>query len=64
MGEISISPSIISFMRYVKRKRYVRFEVFRTVTMKNVVFKDVKPSPYFTEDTLRLRYRDQPVNAM
>jgi hypothetical protein len=32
--------------------------------MKNVVFWDKKPSSYLTGDTLRLRYRTQPVNAM
>jgi hypothetical protein len=42
----------------------VRFEVFTAVTMKNVVFWDIKPSSYLTGDTLRLRYRAQPVNAM
>jgi hypothetical protein len=31
--------------------------------MKNVVFWDIKPSSFFTGDTLRLRYRDQPVNV-
>jgi hypothetical protein len=45
-------------------KCYVRFEVFMAVTMKNVVFWDIKPSSYLTGDTLRLRYRAQPVNAM
>jgi hypothetical protein len=42
----------------------VRFEVFTAVTMKNDVFWDIKPSSYFTGDTLRLRYRAKPVNAM
>jgi hypothetical protein len=42
----------------------VRFEVFTAVTMKNVVFWDIKPISYFTGDTLRLRYSVQPVNAM
>jgi hypothetical protein len=42
----------------------VRFEVFTAVTMENVVFWDENPSSYFTGDTLRLHYRDQPVNAM
>jgi hypothetical protein len=42
---------------------YVRFEVFTAMIMKNV-FWDIKPSPYFTGDTLRLHYRAQPVNAM
>jgi hypothetical protein len=32
--------------------------------MKNTVFWDMKPSSYFTGDTLRLCYRVQPVNAM
>jgi hypothetical protein len=43
---------------------HVRFEVFMAVTMKKVVFWDIKPSSYFTGDTLRLRYRVQLVNAM
>jgi hypothetical protein len=42
----------------------VRFEVFAAVSMKNAVLWDIKPSLYFTGDTLRLRYRVQPVNAM
>jgi hypothetical protein len=42
----------------------VRFEVFTAVTTENAVFWDIKPSSYFTGDTLRLRYRAQPVNAM
>jgi hypothetical protein len=33
------------------------------VTMKNVVFWDIKTQSYFTGDTLRLRYRVQPVDA-
>jgi hypothetical protein len=41
-----------------------RFEVFTAVTMKNVVFWDIKISSYLTGDTLRLLYRDQPVYAM
>jgi hypothetical protein len=32
-----------------------RLEVFTAVTMKNVVFSDIKPSSYFTGDTLLLR---------
>jgi hypothetical protein len=41
-----------------------RFYVFTAVTMKNAIFWDIKkPSLYFTEDTLLLRYRAQPVNA-
>jgi hypothetical protein len=32
--------------------------------MKNAVSWDIKRSSYFTGDTLRLRYRVQPVNAM
>jgi hypothetical protein len=46
------------------RGGYVRFEVFTAVTKKNGVFWDIKPSSYFTADTLLLRYRVQPVNAM
>jgi hypothetical protein len=42
----------------------VRFEVFSAVTKKNVVFWDINTSSYLTGDTLRLRYRVQPVNAM
>jgi hypothetical protein len=42
----------------------VRFEVFTAVTMKNVVFWNIKPSSYFTGDILRLRCRGQPVNAV
>jgi hypothetical protein len=45
-------------------KCYVRFEVFTAVTMKSAVFWDIKPTSYFTGDTLRLHYTDQPVNAM
>jgi hypothetical protein len=41
----------------------VRFEVFTAVTMKNAVLWDIKPSSYFTGETLHLRYRAQPVNA-
>jgi hypothetical protein len=42
----------------------IRFEVFATVTMKNAVFWDINPSSYLTENTLRLRYRAKPANAM
>jgi hypothetical protein len=42
----------------------VRFDVFTAVTMKNVVFCDIKPSSYFTGDTLFLRHRVQLVNSM
>jgi hypothetical protein len=42
----------------------VGVEVFSAVTVKNVVFWDIKHSSYFTGNTLRLRYRVQPVNAM
>jgi hypothetical protein len=34
------------------------------VTMENAVFWDIKSSSYLTGDTLPLRYRAQPVNAM
>jgi hypothetical protein len=43
---------------------YVRFEVFTAVAVENGVFWDKNPSSYFTGDTLRLRYRAQPVYAM
>jgi hypothetical protein len=50
---------------FVYQLRYcLRFEVFTAVTMKNAVFWDIKPSSYFTGNTLRLRYRAQPVNAI
>jgi hypothetical protein len=41
-----------------------RSEVFTAATMKNAVVWDIKPSSYFTGDTLFLRYIVQPVNAM
>jgi hypothetical protein len=43
----------------------VRFDVFTAVTMKNVVFWDIKPQfvPH-RRDTLRLRYIAQLVNAV
>jgi hypothetical protein len=47
-----------------KQKSGVRFDVFTAVTMKNVVFWDIKPSSYFTGDTLRLSYRVQTVNVV
>jgi hypothetical protein len=43
---------------------FARFEVFMVVTIKNGVFWNIKPSSYLTGDTLRLRYRAQPVNVM
>jgi hypothetical protein len=42
----------------------LRFEVLTAVTMNNVAFWDINPNLYLTEDTLLLRYRAQPVNAM
>jgi hypothetical protein len=42
----------------------VRFEVFTAVTMKNVVFWDIKASPYLAGHKLPLRYSVQPVNAI
>jgi hypothetical protein len=39
-------------------------EVFTGVTMKNAIFWDIKANSYFTGDTLRLRYRSNPVTAM
>jgi hypothetical protein len=59
-----------SWSRKIKRdfqtmkERNVRFGVFTAVTMKNAVFLDIKPSPYLTGNTLLLRYRAQPVNAV
>jgi hypothetical protein len=55
--------TILHIQRRENLKSYMRFEVFTAVTMKNAVFWDIKPSSYFTGDTL-LRYRAQPVNAM
>jgi hypothetical protein len=46
------------------RTESVRFEVSTAVTMKNVVFWDIKPIPYLTRDTLRLLYRAQQVNSI
>jgi hypothetical protein len=43
---------------------FVRFEFFTAVAMNNIVYWDKEPSSYLTGDTLRLRYRAQPVNAM
>jgi hypothetical protein len=43
---------------------YVKFEVSTALTMKNSVFWDIKHCSYLRGDTLRLRYRAQPVNAM
>jgi hypothetical protein len=42
----------------------VSVEVFTAVTMKNVVFWDIKPISYSSGNTLPLRYTAQPVNAM
>jgi hypothetical protein len=36
---------------------FLRFKVPTAVTMKNVVFWEIKPSSYITEDTLPLSYR-------
>jgi hypothetical protein len=41
---------------------YIIFEVFTAVTMKNIVFWDTKLQ--FIPHTLRLHYREQPVNAV
>jgi hypothetical protein len=43
---------------------YGRFEVFMAVKTKNTFVWDIKPSSYLTGDTLRLRYRVQPVNGV
>jgi hypothetical protein len=41
------------------------FEVFTAVTMKNVVFWDIKPQFILhRKNTIRLGFRAQPVNAM
>jgi hypothetical protein len=42
----------------------VTSEAFTAVAMKNAVFWDVNTQFYLTGDTLRLRYRTHPVNAM
>jgi hypothetical protein len=57
--------SILSGVRENILQTPVRFEVFTAAIMKNVVFWDIKKtSSYLTGDTLLLRYRAQPVNAM
>jgi hypothetical protein len=56
------NSTLVSQMMYTLR--FVRFEDFAAVTMMNAVFWDVNPSLYFTGDTLLLRYRVQPLNAM
>jgi hypothetical protein len=48
----------------INQSKGVRLEVFTELTVKNVVFWDIITQFYFTVDTLRLRYRVQPVNAM
>jgi hypothetical protein len=58
------SRHIMSLLQSPASKRDVRFEVFMAVIMKNAVLWDIKPSSYLTVDTLRLYYRNQPVNAM
>jgi hypothetical protein len=42
----------------------VTFEVFTAMTMKNGVFWDINLSSYLAWNTLGLRHRAQPVNAM
>jgi hypothetical protein len=59
---VDISTAICLPTHSVKKK--LRFEVITAVTMMNAVFWDIKPSSYLTGDTLRLRYRVQPVNVM
>jgi hypothetical protein len=49
---------------FQKNKYFKRFEDFTAVAMKAAIFWDKNPSSYLTGDTLRLHYRDQPVNAM
>jgi hypothetical protein len=46
------------------RRTLVGFEVFTAVTMKNAVFWDINTQFNLTGNTLRLRYRVQPVTAM
>jgi hypothetical protein len=45
-------------------RRFLRFEVFKAVTMKKALFCDIKTQFVTYRSTLRLRYRAQPVNAM
>jgi hypothetical protein len=40
------------------------FDVFIAVTAKNAAFWDMKPHFLITGNTINLRYRAQPVNAM
>jgi hypothetical protein len=52
-------------MRNINRDTfYVGFEVFSAVTVKDVVFWDIKSSLYLTGNTLHFCYGIQPVNAM
>jgi hypothetical protein len=44
------------------KQKYVTFEVFTAVTMKNAVFWDIRTQ--VVPHTLSLGYRAQPVNAM
>jgi hypothetical protein len=41
-----------------------RFEVFMALAVKNAVFWDIKTKFYLTGDTLLLRYKSKPVNAL
>jgi hypothetical protein len=43
---------------------HARFEVFTAVTMKNAVYWDINTQFVPSGDTLGLRYRAQPDNAM
>jgi hypothetical protein len=45
-------------------KHISEIRILTSEGIKNVVFWGIKRSSYFTGDTLRLRYRAQPVNAM
>jgi hypothetical protein len=47
---------------HVKQK--TTFFIVVLITMKNVVFWDIKPSSYLTGDTLLLRCKYQPVNVV
>jgi hypothetical protein len=59
---------VINFkVRTCKIKKLImndRLEVSVVVIMKNAVFWDNNPSSYFIGNTLLLRYKAQPVNAM
>jgi hypothetical protein len=60
-----VMSSALLDIRYADQSTYyIRFDVSTAVTMQNVVFWNKKPSSYLTGNTLVLRYRVQPVNAL